>query len=401
MTSLTSFNSLHFNELVQVDILGPFMNDHGFQYIITLVDQYTGYTQLYAVSNINQEEFKKVLLCWCTTFPFPSMIYTIGKKSVVSEFLTEVSINNIPQISSTSTNSVIQNEERVGHPINNLQTICARMNNWYSQISTFQRAINSICSTTRRNVLTLITDQVFFYTLSKILLFPSEENETSRPRSEIKTLRNLDLDNILVHSSPHSFIGEDRNFGGKSFLYIDLIPQTCFMTNARSAVSRRDWDTIRYKVYARTGNTCECCGVHGRMEAHERWQFLTEPIRIQKLVRLISLCHFCHESTHMGLASINGRKKQAMKHLSRVTGLRGSNLDSHVSEAWALWIERSKHTWELDVSMLSMNGFEIKHRATPESRAQIALHAETSTPKQSIKIVEKITSLSTGGPTKR
>jgi hypothetical protein len=173
-----------------------------------------------------------------------------------------------------------------------------------------------------------------------------------------------------------------------------------FMTNARSAVSRRDWDTIRYKVYARTGNTCECCGVHGRMEAHERWQFLTEPIRIQKLVRLISLCHFCHESTHMGLASINGRKKQAMKHLSRVTGLRGSYLDSHVSEAWALWIERSKHTWELDVSMLSMNGFEIKHRATPESRAQIASHAETSTPKQSIKIVEKIASLSTGGPTK-
>ena len=102
----------------------------------------------------------------------------------------------------------------------------------------------------------------------------------------------------------------------------------------------------------------------------------------------------------MGLASINGRKKQAMKHLSRVTGLRGSYLDSHVNEAWALWIERSKHTWELDVSMLSMNGFEIKHRATPESRAQIASHAETSTPKQSIKIVEKIASLSTGGPTK-
>ena len=110
---------------------------------------YSGYTQLYAVSNINQEEFKKVLLCWCTTFDLPSMIYTIGKKSVVSEFLTEASINNIPQISSTSTNSVFQNEERVSHPINNLQTICARMNNWYSQISTFQRAINSICSTTR------------------------------------------------------------------------------------------------------------------------------------------------------------------------------------------------------------------------------------------------------------
>lgn len=186
--------------------------------------------------------------------------------------------------------------------------------------------------------------------------------------------------------SSHSFIGEDRTFCG-NVLFIDLVPRTCFMTNARSAVSTKDWDRIRGQVYARTGNRCECCGVRGNMEAHERWRFIEEPVRIQKLARLVSLCHACHEATHMGLATIRGRDKQAMEHLSRVTGLCGPRLDAHVREAWALWTERSEHRWELDVSMLALNGFEIVHQAAPETRAKIAAHAGAATPKQAIRIV--------------
>jgi len=181
--------------------------------------------------------------------------------------------------------------------------------------------------------------------------------------------------------SSHSFIGEDRSFCGAA-LFIDLVPKTCYMTNARSAVSKKDWDRIRTQVYARAGNRCECCGVLGSMEAHERWQFIEKPVRTQKLVRLVALCHACHEATHMGLARIKGRGKQAMKHLSQVTGLRGSVLEAHVDEAWALWTDRSEHNWELDVSMLALNGFKIVHHATPETRAKISAHAGTSTPKQ-------------------
>jgi hypothetical protein len=163
------------------------------------------------------------------------------------------------------------------------------------------------------------------------------------------------------------------------------------MTNARSAVSKRDWDRIREQVYARTGHACECCGAQGDVEAHERWHFIEEPVRTQKLVRLVALCHFCHEATHMGLATIKGREKQATKHLSRVTGLRGPELGAHVDAAWTLWAERSEHHWELDVSMLTQNGYRLVHKAAPETRARIAAFAGTVTPAQAI---EKVASVS-------
>jgi hypothetical protein len=43
--------------------------------------------------------------------------------------------------------------------------------------------------------------------------------------------------------------GEDRSFG--SGLFVDLVPSSCWFTNVRSCVDRRDWERLRRMVTTR------------------------------------------------------------------------------------------------------------------------------------------------------
>ena len=100
--------------------------------------------------------------------------------------------------------------------------------------------------------------------------------------------------------------GEDRTYGGND-LFVDLIPTSCWFKNVRSSIHRKDWDRVRKHIYDRVNFICECCNEHNtRLEAHERWDY-DNITKTQKLMRLIALCHKCHEVTHMGLAQIRNR----------------------------------------------------------------------------------------------
>jgi hypothetical protein len=106
---------------------------------------------------------------------------------------------------------------------------------------------------------------------------------------------------------PDLLAGEDRSFGGDG-LFVDLIPQSCWFTNVRSCVGRRDWDRLRRMVYRRARDRCEICGA-GRdpdvkkwLEAHERWEY-DEATLTQRLRRIVCLCSFCHEATEVAVGS--------------------------------------------------------------------------------------------------
>lgn len=128
-------------------------------------------------------------------------------------------------------------------------------------------------------------------------------------------------------------------------------------------VRSRDWDRIRAHVAARVDGRCEACGHrpagvgHDRIEVHERWRYGADGT--QALMRLIALCHRCHEATHMGLAQVRGRGEAAMRHLRRVAGLSEAEAWSHRREAFALFLERSQRPWSTDVSMLTAAGIEL------------------------------------------
>lgn len=45
---------------------------------------------------------------------------------------------------------------------------------------------------------------------------------------------------------PDLLPGEDRNFG--SGLFVDLVPSSCWFSNARSCVDQRDWERLRRMI---------------------------------------------------------------------------------------------------------------------------------------------------------
>ena len=153
--------------------------------------------------------------------------------------------------------------------------------------------------------------------------------------------------------------GEDRAFGG-DLLYVDLVPKTCWFSNARTNIHGADWKRVRQLVASRVDNTCECCG-SGGVDVHERWQFDPESTT-QTLRRLILMCKACHLATHMGFARVSGRADHAFAHLRVVRNFTDAEAEKHVTEAFALWSDRSRFHWDLDLSILNNSGIECVQR---------------------------------------
>lgn len=165
-----------------------------------------------------------------------------------------------------------------------------------------------------------------------------------------------------IYTSIDELVGEDRSFGG-SYLFVDLIPQSCWFSSARACIHPSDWDRVRNHVYKRVDYKCECCGINTKehdvpLEAHERWDYNNET-KIQKLVRIIALCQQCHRVTHIGFAGILGEREKAIKHLQHVRRFTEEQCDMHIKDAFNIWEERNKYNWKLDLSLLESNGIKL------------------------------------------
>lgn len=136
-------------------------------------------------------------------------------------------------------------------------------------------------------------------------------------------------------------------------LYVDLVPVTAWRDNVRSAVSKPAWRAIADEVRARAGGVCECCErkMNG-LEAHERWDFDCVS-GVQRLVGIEALCKPCHRATHIGLADKLGMGQAARAHLRRVNSWSASHVEQHIADAFALFHERSKRSWTLDISLIT------------------------------------------------
>jgi hypothetical protein len=116
----------------------------------------------------------------------------------------------------------------------------------------------------------------------------------------------------------------------------------------------------------RAGQACEICGrgehrsTRRWLEAHERWHY-NNHTGVQSLRRLICLCSDCHLATHLGHANITGRAGYALTHLQAVTGMTDTQIARHVQAANELWIERSRHSWTLDLSILTATGIRPRN----------------------------------------
>lgn len=135
-------------------------------------------------------------------------------------------------------------------------------------------------------------------------------------------------------------------------LTIELVPRTCWYSNVRSNVSRKTWDVIRKKSYAKADFKCEICGNDsGRLECHEIWNY-DDVNKIQTLIGMISLCHDCHNTKHIGLAEINGKLPQVIKHIMKVNSMSYDDVLKYIEDSFHIWAERSRYEWTLNIDYL-------------------------------------------------
>lgn len=135
-------------------------------------------------------------------------------------------------------------------------------------------------------------------------------------------------------------------------LEFELVPDSCWYINLRSALPKEVWDAVRKRAYARAGGRCMICGAQtARLEAHERWEY-DDQRGIQKLKDIVAICRPCHEVIHIGRTQLMGREREASEHYMKVNGASYAEYRKALGEANALHRERSAREWQTDISAL-------------------------------------------------
>lgn len=135
-------------------------------------------------------------------------------------------------------------------------------------------------------------------------------------------------------------------------LNFELVPDSCWYSNLRSALSREAWDIIRKKAYARADGKCMICGAPTkRLEAHEQWEY-DDKNGVQRLKNVIAVCRACHEVIHIGRTQLTGGEREAATHFMKVNNCSYADYIKALGEANEKHRERSRREWQLDVSRI-------------------------------------------------
>jgi 5-methylcytosine-specific restriction endonuclease McrA len=144
-------------------------------------------------------------------------------------------------------------------------------------------------------------------------------------------------------------------------LTIELVPETCWFTNVRSEVSKKDWDYLRNYTYEKAKFRCEICKGKGKkhpVECHEIWSY-DDKNKIQKLEKLVALCPKCHQVKHPGLSEKRGLLNDVIEQLMNVNRISKNEAENLIKDAFIQFNNRSRFQWKLDISYLKQ--FDIEY----------------------------------------
>ncbi len=136
-------------------------------------------------------------------------------------------------------------------------------------------------------------------------------------------------------------------------LTIELVPEPLWHSNMRALLPRAEWDRLRRQVYRDSGHRCGICGAVGQLHCHEVWRY-DDAAHVQRLGGYLALCELCHHVKHLGHAELLAARgeldmERVVDHFLRVNGCDRDTFARHRSEAFALWRERSRHSWRTEV----------------------------------------------------
>jgi len=143
-------------------------------------------------------------------------------------------------------------------------------------------------------------------------------------------------------------------------LSIELIPEKSWGKSLAQWLPKKDWDSLRRKIYRRYNWTCQICDTFGvRVHCHEVWEY-DDQKKIQKLKDLNCLCEDCHNIKHWG-RTINllheGTYSQdyidkLRKHYCEVNKCPVEDMIKHIVEAGDKNMKRSRYRYKIDFSGL-------------------------------------------------
>jgi hypothetical protein len=141
-------------------------------------------------------------------------------------------------------------------------------------------------------------------------------------------------------------------------LVVDLIPSTTWHASLANVLVKSCWDDLRAESAAEAGG-CEECGVSSGLECHERWGY--DGIHaVQRLLGFETLCGSCHETRHLGFASIRGRFDQVFGRLCVANRILPHEREYYYGVIVRRFRARSAMFWDLDLSMLAGRGLRLK-----------------------------------------
>jgi hypothetical protein len=152
----------------------------------------------------------------------------------------------------------------------------------------------------------------------------------------------------------HPIHQRDREMDSQQLkLRIDPVPETCWGKNLRTQIGRSQWDKLREKLCADQGNACCICGGSGKLHCHEAWRYNDKGL-VQQLTGFHAVCGMCHHVTHFGLAQILADQgqldlKAVIEQFMTVNGVSREAFESHKTETFRVWRDRSKCQWRTDL----------------------------------------------------
>ena len=150
-------------------------------------------------------------------------------------------------------------------------------------------------------------------------------------------------------------IGEDHTFGDDE-LRVEFLPKKCWCKNIQYAVQRHDRDRTKDFVFGRKNRRCETCGLQDantEFHMHGRWVYEGG---VQRLVRLMTLCEHCYNTTHFGVACFKGKREQALAQLKKVTNKSDAECNAHLDSAYEHARVLNEQEWKVDLSLFTNNG---------------------------------------------
>ena len=156
-------------------------------------------------------------------------------------------------------------------------------------------------------------------------------------------------------------------------LSLELVPKTCHYSSARTILTKKQWDIVRFMAYEEAGNKCKICkqlgkeqGFRHNLEAHEIWEY-DDVNNIQSLIGLIALCPKCHLTKHIGRANAMGKQASIFEHIEKVNKWSHLEVLNHLVESFELYKIRSSHEWKLNITLLTQEPYNLELK-TPTKR---------------------------------